>query len=363
MFIYSQTILQFAEELKAMIRMVLAREVGLKCTAHRFFDKKGQYSYPIRVAIYNDRSMLGYFDPSFYELGFHEQLRNCCKEQLLNIVRHEVAHYLTFIQYGPAVRPHVQEFRQFCRERGWGEEVYLASMELKSDFSLPEESSVLRKVKKLMALGSSSHPHEAEQAILKSQQLLFKHQLDEAKVHEQMEPKVFMQRILKQKKESAKMRAIGSILQTFFVGTVYHRSADGWICLEIFGEALNLEIANYVAQVLDKELDRLWTGAQKTSGLKGMVAKNSFLTGIAKGYCQKVKAFKESHESTFSRTLVNAMETKLEEAKNLIYSRLVSKSSSAKHCPHSSRLGEKMGRELNIRPAVGKTNDTALQLS
>jgi predicted SprT family Zn-dependent metalloprotease len=50
--------------------------------------------------------MLGYFDPNFYELGFHECLMHSNRELLQNIIKHELAHYITFINYGDTVEPH-----------------------------------------------------------------------------------------------------------------------------------------------------------------------------------------------------------------------------------------------------------------
>ena len=64
--------------------------------------------------------MLGYFDSNFYELGFHECLMQSSREQLSNVIRHELAHYMTFINYGEAVQPHGAEFRAFCQANGMG---------------------------------------------------------------------------------------------------------------------------------------------------------------------------------------------------------------------------------------------------
>ena len=54
-------------------------------------DRFGETYYPIAVGIYNDRNMLGYFDPGLYELGFHERLMYASEKQLHDIVRHELA--------------------------------------------------------------------------------------------------------------------------------------------------------------------------------------------------------------------------------------------------------------------------------
>ena len=73
--------------------------------------------------------------------------------------------------------------------------------------------------------------------MIKSQQLLLKHNIDSKYVGCDDEEKVFLKRILKQKKENAKMRAIALILETFFVSIVYSRGY-GFIYLEIVGNAV-----------------------------------------------------------------------------------------------------------------------------
>jgi hypothetical protein len=292
--------------------------------------------------------MLGYFDAEFYELGFHECLMHASKEQLHNIVRHELAHYLTFIQYGAMVRPHASEFTTICENLGWDENVSRATTTL--DFhTSAEESSVLRKVKKLMALSTSAHTNEAEQAMLKSQELLLKHNLDTSK-DRQDEEQICMLRIMQQKKETAKMRAIANILKTFFVGIVYHRG-EQFTTLEIIGTATNIEIAEYVAKVLESELDNLWAIVKKSAQLHGALAKNSFFLGIAKGYCNKIQALKREHSSEITSALM-VLEKQLVDGQDMVYPRLSSRKTTAKYCPTSGKLGEKMGKQLNINPAI-----------
>ena len=57
---------------------------------------------------------------------------------------------------------------------------------------------------------------------------------------------------------------IAIILETFFVNPVYRRAGD-FIYLEILGNAVNIEIAEYVADVLHYELEKLWKQAQQRS--------------------------------------------------------------------------------------------------
>ena len=124
--------------------------------------------------------------------------------------------------------------------------------------------------------------------MIKSQQLLLKHNIESKYIGSEDDEKIFLKRIMKQKRENAKMRAIAKILETFFVSTVYSRAGD-FTYLEILGNAVNIEIAEYVANVLHCELDKLWNQAQQLANLKGTIAKNSFFLGLAKGYCNKIQ--------------------------------------------------------------------------
>ncbi len=348
MFVYSASIIRFVAEIKGVLRRLLSEEARLRCFGDRFYDRLGEKSFPIDVVIYNHRAMLGYFDPHFYELGFHESLIYADKTLLHNVIRHELAHYITFIEHGSTAQPHSAEFLAVCRQFGWGEDVFRAAVKFEPEMDASrEEGGVLRKIKKLMALGSSGQAHEAEQAMLKSQQLLLKHHLDAASVESAGEEKIYMQRISKQKKETAKMRAIADILKTFFVSVVFHR-ADGFTYLEILGDLVNLEIADYVAQYLDVELDHLWEEARKRLGLKGALAKNSFFLGIARGYSRKVENLKAHYNGDTKNALI-ILERKMIEGTAMAYPKLCTKRSSAGYCPASHRLGEAMGRQMSIR--------------
>lgn len=339
MTIYSKKVFLFIAEIRQAIRSILSKEVGLKVTQNRFY--KTTYSYPINVVIYNNKSMLGYFDSNFFELGFHESLMYVSKSQLYDIIRHELAHYLVFIQQGQ-VQSHGSEFKTLCISLGWGQSVFQATCCLEKEENPIEASGILRKVQKLMALSQSGNPNEAELAMLKAQELLLKHNMDASYI-ESDEDKVVLKRILQQKKEDGKMRAIARILETFFVSVVY-RKASGFVCLEILGDPTNVEIAEYVAGYLTTELDTLWKNTQ----LKGLIAKNSFFHGLAKGYCTKIDALKRGYDIH----ALMVIEKKLTEAKSLVYPKLTQSKSSRSHCPGSSALGEAAGKNLTINPAL-----------
>jgi hypothetical protein len=353
-FVYSKKIILFVNEIKRAVKDILLKEVRLKVVGERFYDRLQKASYPIKVVIYNNESMLGYFDASFFELGFHECMMHSNRNRLHAVIRHELAHYISFINYGETIQPHAAEFRAFCQQMGWGEEVYKATFdfEVGQSDSDTKDSGVFRKIQKLLALATSSNKHEAEQAMIKSRQLLLKHNIDSKYIGIEDEEKVFLKRIMKQKKIGAKTRSIANILETFFVSIVYNR-AEEYTYLEILGNAVNIEIAEYVAGVLHYELDKLWAQAQQCSSLRGTIAKNSFFHGLAKGYCNKIQALKKEYSSEVSTSLM-VIEKKLIDAQSMVYPRLSSSKSSATYCRESSLLGEQMGRQLNINPSISR---------
>lgn len=359
--VYSPPIIRFIQEIKQFVKRVISEEVKWRVFGDRFHDRSGTYSYPIKVVIYNHKKMLGYFDSDFYELGFHECLMAVSKDKLYAIIRHEIAHYISFIEWGAYILPHGFEFKNFCQKMGWDEEVFRATICLdEGNAALIEESSVLRKIKKLMALSSSSNQNEAEQAMIKSQQLLLKHHLDSNYLESHNEEKIILKRIMKQKKENAKMRAIALILETFFVNTVFSRGG-GFIFLEIVGSSLDVEIAEYVADFLNQELDRQWDNVKKTTLLKGTVAKNSFYLGIARGYCNKIASLKRSSHPE-ARNALMIIEKQLALAKEMVYPRLTISRSYGKNCSRSSALGESVGRNLNIHPGLDASKKSPLLL-
>lgn len=355
MFVYSKKIVQFIHEIKCTIKDILSKEACLKVSKDRFFDEWQQFSYPISVIIYNDQSMLGYFDPAFYEMGFHERLMHASTKQLHNVIRHELAHYLTFINYAYPVAAHGAEFRSLCQKMGWGEEVYHATMKLSDEQTNAnmEESDIFRKIQKLIALSSSSNKNEAELAMIKSQQLLLKHHIESKYMGVDDEEKVFLKRIMKQPQKNAKMYAIAKILEAFFVSIVFRRGKDG-TTLEILGSAINIQIVGYVADVLQHTLDDLWELAKHEYKLKGLVAKNSFFLGISKGYLNKIDSLKKSYNNDAISALV-IIEKKLQQAKAMAYGRLSSSTSQATHCSQSAKLGELAGKQLNINPGINRS--------
>ena len=365
MTIYSKKIFYFIQDIKEKVKKILSKEMHLVVKNDFFLYPYCAGFHPISIVIYESKKTIGYFDPLFRELGFHKSLMHTSSDTLMDVIRHELAHYILHITSTIDTSPHGPRFQGFCQQMGWKESVYQARFCLEELTESTEKihSDLLRKIQKLLSLASSNNPHEAEAAMLKSRELLLKHHLDLRYVQE--EETILLKRPIKQKKADEKFYTISRIVRTFFVETVLGKTSDGHIYLEIFGDPSHIEVAEYVTLFLQEELDRLWQAAQKNNPhLKGLVAKNSFFRGLALGYLEKVQSAERQCGQETSCALI-LLEKKLQDAKELIYgNRLHSgRSRRVHHCEESSHLGVQTGKKLNIRPVLHHSEEAPLLLS
>jgi hypothetical protein len=357
---YSNKIIAFLKDATEIAKRIVLSEMKLPLNGNHFLYQ-GIY-YSLKMYMHNDSKALGYFDVEFQSISLHQKLMGVSQKQLEDIIRHELAHYFLYIIFpSGGYTPHGPEFKALCLSLGWGESVYRATMELDTDQMqmLEEESAILRKVKKLMALSSSTNQHEAEQALLKAQEILLKHNLEN--VHTDLngeETSYYMVRMFVMPRLSRKVSSISRILSTFFVTTI-NTKHHSFSCLDVVGTKENLEISQYVAHFLDIELDRLWLQVKKEYGLSGLVAKNSFMMGVAQGYLNKIERLKFGYTNEQNRDLI-VLENQLDQALEMIYPHLTKQRRTFKVCSESNALGVAAGGKLSINPAVATSSDQTI---
>ncbi|MCB1084218.1 MAG: DUF2786 domain-containing protein [Simkania sp.] len=331
--LYSETLLLFLKKVKKEAISIIQKEMALKCGPRRFWV--GNVGYPLHFVVFDHPNKMGYFDPEMYEIGVNKCFIFEPEESLKDLLRHELAHYLTFITHGTSVSPHGTEFHEICTLYGWKAEVARATV---SSDKRQKSLRIAEKIQKLFSLSQSHHVHEAELALCKARELLLKyHQTHLAQDSEEME----IHRLIKQKRASSKLQTIASILKHFFVYPVFNHGKQ-CVYLEIFGSPVNIEIATYVGHFLERELESLW----KNSNLIGLRAKNSFFRGIAHGYEKKMQS--AYHEETAIISHENQLA--LDAAK--AYPHLSSSFSKCSIDLEATRLGKDRGSKLQIRPGL-----------
>jgi hypothetical protein len=347
MFIYDSTSIAFIQKTEAFLKEIL-EAAGINVRTSRF--EFNRYLYPINVVVFEGKEW-GHFNAPYLQIGLNRKLIYLAKDSVVrDILKHELAHYLTHILYKD-VKPHGPEFHAVCERFGFPKEVAEATLNI-DEGNLSKEGDihserVLEKVKKLLSLASSSNAHEAELATIKANDLLLRHNLDYVKHSD--EP-IYLDRLLMRKRKDTKLSAIYSILKHFIVKPVISQGKEA-CCLEVSGTLTNVKLAGYVANFLDKELDHLWEEVRAEHNLKGIQAKNSFYLGVSEGFDQKMQLQKKNYSEEDRKALV-VVEKKLDFDTQMIYKRLSSSRSGHQTDSEARGVGHSKGMNLTIRNAV-----------
>jgi len=351
--IYDKTSIAFILKAESMAREILL-SIGIDVKRNRFLYNG--YFYPINIVVFEGKEW-GHFDGDYWQIALNRKLIYLAQDSVVrDVLKHELAHYLTRILFGPDVMPHGAEFKETCRRFHFPDEVSKATL----DVELANESKegdlngqrVVEKIKKLLALAQSSNAHEAELATLKANELLLRHNIEHI---ESTEAPIYLDRVLIKKRKDAKMVAIHDILRHFVVRTVFSMGR-GSCSLEASGPYTNVILARYVAQFLDRELERLWIETKKEQNFKSTLrAKNSFFYGVAKGFDQKMKTSKEGLSSIDQKALM-VVENKLKVDTSIIYGRLSTSYSGFTIDEAARSVGISKGQKLTINKGVESTS-------
>lgn len=349
--IYNETTQAFAQKCLSLIRTILTEEAHIKVGRSRFHINRT--TYPIAVEIFTGKNH-GYFSPQFYRIGINIKLMYTAKDKVLkDILRHELAHYLTFIEYGSEILPHGKEFHTICNRYGWPEDVSGTTLdvEVANDYEGGlEAEKIINKVKNLLKLADSDNVHEAQLATVKANQLLLKYNIKH--LAENQGPTIYCESVMAATRKDSKMEAIYAILTHFMVSPIFNYGS-GEVRLEIAGTKTNLELAKYVAEFLSYELDRLWEITKREHRLKGLRVKNSFFAGLAVGHAEKMQEAKAEFNANETKALIKVTNQLKNRVTNLMSLRAGAHSQGQTDC-HGLLLGHAAGKKLNInRPVSG----------
>ena len=316
MILHSETLHAFLRHAESVTKDILETECGIKTNRTRFLVHKT--SWPLNLVCFEGDSRWAYFDRNFFQIGLNKRLAGRVKDSVLReLLRHELAHYLTHIFHGDGVLPHGIEYHALCQRYGWPAETAKASGDLfeqhESTVGDLASDALVEKVKKLLALATSDNPHEAELATLKANQLILRHHLSRADLGETAEEELCVLTVMSTARKSTLMVAIYDILTHFMVKPLLHYG-KAEVRLDVIGDRSQVQLAEYIAGYLQRELEHLWIN----SGLKGMRAKNSFFTGIARGYRTKLESARQSYSTDEKRALVKVEKLRTERVRQLI---------------------------------------------
>jgi hypothetical protein len=304
--VYSEVLFAFRAKALQIAREILRDDFKLIVKERRFEVNKTLY--PLSFIVFDENSRLAFFDPNFMEIGLNKRLLYIKDALLRDILRHELLHYYCFILYPKTSSAHGAEFIQLGQKLNLKDEILKASMnEEKADEELVGDlkaERIITKVKKLMELAKSNNTHEAELATMKANQLLLEHQLEFKHLKDDQ---IFVQRLRIQKRKDAKIMCLYEIIQYFLVKPILHYGKNQ-VVLEACGSRENLELAQYLVDFLDLELERLYKSEKELGNLHGTRDKNSFFLGVSQGFCERFKQSEKALTPVQSNEIIHIKE-------------------------------------------------------
>ena len=208
--VYSDVIIAFNKKCEAFALKIIKKEMGLKTHRKRFYVQAT--SYPLQIVTFEHSSRLGYFQPDLFEIGINKLFLFAEDSSLLDVIRHELAHFMTFIQFGIQVSDHGKEFHQICKQYKWKSNISRAKV---AKETIVKNDKIAKRIIKLFSLAKSHNLNESEAATLKAQELVSKYSINIKESDQEVE--MHLIRFFPSKRNFAKLKAISDILRTFFV--------------------------------------------------------------------------------------------------------------------------------------------------
>ena len=225
--------------------------------------------------------------------------RALCIEQPWPVVRevllHEVVHqYVHEVLEVHDETPHGPAFRDVCHRVG--ADPRAAGLPVTDE----AEPTVMRRVRKLLALADSTNVHEAEAAARAAHKLMRRHNIDHAG-----EEAAFGIRALgrAQLRHMTHERLLSGLLGAhFFVRPVWVRAylpeRQRWgKVIEISGRPENLDLAEHVWHFVIDAAERLWEAHRAATDAKGR-ARGRYLAGVVTGFWEQLEAEARACEET-----------------------------------------------------------------
>lgn len=288
--------------------------------------------------------------------------------QVLGVLKHEMAHQLVEELEGHQImdeKMHGETFRDACKKLGVPDEFSKSSINLQEnsldwrDKKTDEATErMLEKVRKLLALASSSNEHEALSAMNRVREIYARHNIEQWEANKT--PDFYHLVITRKSKrlETYEKKIIGILVGHFFVqviaGQLYDASTgDRYRSIELIGNRESVLMAEYVYHFLLQQSEALVQNA----GPLSRVAKKSYRLGVLTGFAQKLSAQEttvETQDSQLSKALVVLQNDKKRDRYiSQVYPRLRTLTSARQQLDRSAySQGQAEGRKITLNKPI-----------
>jgi len=297
---------------------------------------------------------LGTWRPDTRTITLSERLLDTASyREIRDVFLHEVAHQIVTELFGePDARSHGEAFRRASARIG---------TPARSTCDPPvagagTDRGILARIRKLLALGASPNPHEAEQALTKAHELALRHNLE--LVDRPVSGDRYDMRLLVPlyRRVPSYLWSILSIVSDFyFTRYICHPQSgpDGkrYQCFELYGTRENLDLAEYVYYFLRNQGEVAWrVYPRKGRTSNARRAKLSFLEGMYEGFRESLERRRDQLART--RALVWRGDPGLDGFYRERNPDVSHRSVASAIDPGAHAAGVEEGRKLRIHPGI-----------
>jgi len=339
---------------------------------------------PVAIELFDSDSLWGRWDSLTRTISISRKLVHQFPWfHVLAVLRHEMAHQ--FLDEMPGdlakdARPHGEQFKRACRMLGVPDDFSYASASLQEnspDWRNAKRDEVteklLDKVRKLLALATSSNEYEALLAMNKVRELYAKYNLEDTAKAEKQQFSHLMICHGKRRLEIHQDTIIGILVGHFFVQVVTSKmfdakSGESHSAIEIIGTRENALIAEYVYHFLLHQTDFLVREmAKNRGGRASRVERKSYRLGILKGFREKLRHSEQPQGSSVQGDATSGTELtvigkalqafkkdrQLDDYLAHVYPRLGTRSSSGQLLDdHAFSAGRAVGQTITLKKAI-----------
>lgn len=214
--------------------------------------------------------------------------------EVVRVLEHEMAHqYVDEVLRVVDETPHGATFRRVCRERGID-----ARATGRPESAAGVEPEAVVRARKLLALGASSNPHEAEAALAAASRWMRRHGLEMTDLNEEAYVTTRQVGEIRSRRPRHEKLLAGVVTRHFFVGGLYVPAFDvaharrGRI-LELIGTPSQLDIAEHAWHVSLRAAERAWRDHQTARESGERTARARFLEGFVMGLEERLAHVEE----------------------------------------------------------------------
>lgn len=271
----------------------LQREFAHICFQHSL------YLTPPVIEIIDSVTVFGHWRATGRTIGISRHLIvNHGWDVTVNVLKHEMAHQICNEVFHAQGRPHDLDFHRACDMLGLPKKYCRAVIDVTglsaempgTSAGLDGRGRLIEKIRKLLALSTSTNEHEAQVALQMAVRIMEKHRFDEADIEEEGNEAIYRILPTGKKRVATYQRLITSLLSRYFQVTVIHSQlydpVVDQVCrtFEIFGRRDHVEIAEHCYHFLENRLVSLWRAYQNNIAGSARNSKNSYYLGILHGF-------------------------------------------------------------------------------